>query len=258
MNLGTQRPVLAADVFVAPNASVIGDVLCYDRSSVWYGAVVRGDKNKVRIGRVTNILDRAVLSTVETPAVDSGFPSDLNIGSYVTVGQGSVLTSCSIGESCHFRAAGAAAAAAAAVLNDWPLHGLSFGLPRHPRRPSPISGCSLENFLTDSLPPRHTHPLCAQTGDGTQIQPGVVVQEGAVVEKNCIVAAGSVVQAGTLIPAGQFWAGNPAKYIRDVADAEIGGFEKAAEATANLALEHADEFLPFGTAHVELEARGGR
>lgn len=96
-NLGSQRPVLAIDVFVAPNATVIGDVLCYDRSSIWYGAVVRGDKNKVRIGRVTNIMDRAVLNTVETPAVETGFPSDLNIGSYVTVGQGSILTSCSIG-----------------------------------------------------------------------------------------------------------------------------------------------------------------
>lgn len=97
MNLFDKRPVLAADVFVAPNASVIGDVLCYDRSSVWYGAIVRGDKNKVRIGRVTSILDRAVLSTVTKPGVDNGFPSDLNIGSYVTVGQGSILTSCTIG-----------------------------------------------------------------------------------------------------------------------------------------------------------------
>lgn len=99
MNLFDKRPVLAADVFVAPNASVIGDVLCYDRSSVWYGAVVRGDKNKVRIGRVTSILDRAVLCTVTKAGVDNGFPSDLNIGSYVTVGQGSVLTSCTIGTS---------------------------------------------------------------------------------------------------------------------------------------------------------------
>jgi len=73
--------------------------LCYDRSSVWYGAVVRGDKNKVRIGRVTSILDRAVLCTVTKAGVDNGFPSDLNIGSYVTVGQGSVLTSCTIGRS---------------------------------------------------------------------------------------------------------------------------------------------------------------
>ena len=97
MNLYDKRPVLAADVFVAPNASVIGDVLCYDKSSVWYGAVIRGDKNKVRIGRVTSILDRAVLNTVGKSAVDNGFPSDLNIGSYVMVGQGSVLTSCIIG-----------------------------------------------------------------------------------------------------------------------------------------------------------------
>jgi len=82
-----------------------------------------------------------------------------------------------------------------------------------------------------------------------------VVQEGAVVEKNCILAAGSVVLPGTLVPAGQFWAGNPAKYVRDVAEEEMAKFEKAAEALSNLSLEHAEEFLPFGTAHVEYEAR---
>ena len=75
------------------------------------------------------------------------------------------------------------------------------------------------------------------------------------VEKNCILAAGSVVLPGTLVPQGQFWAGNPAKYIRDVAEEEMGRFEKAAEAISNLASNHADEFLPFGTAHMELERR---
>lgn len=189
MNIGSQRPVLAADVFVAPNAAVIGDVLCYDRSAVWYGAVVRGDMNKIRIGRMTNILDRAVLNTVSALAVDTGFPSDMNIGSYVTIGQGSILTSCTI-------------------------------------------------------------------GDYTQIEPGVVVCEGAVVEKNCIIAAGAVIAPGALIPEGQLWAGNPAKYIRDVAEEEIGGFEKAAEATSNLAQEHADEFLPYGSAYLEAEKKG--
>lgn len=186
LSLGQQRPTLAADVFIASSANVVGDVLCYDRSSVWYGATVRGDKSKVRIGRVTAVLDRAVLSTVSSPAVDTGFPLDLNIGSYVTVGQGSVLTSCTI-------------------------------------------------------------------GDGTQIQPGVVVQEGSVVEKNCILAAGSVVLQGMLVPQGQFWAGNPAKYVRDVAEEEFGTFEKRAEANAALALEHAEEFLPFGTAYLNVE-----
>ena len=97
--------------------------------------------------------------------------------------------------------------------------------------------------------------LVSASGDGTQIQPGVVVQEGAVVEKNCILAAGSIVQSGTLVPQGQFWAGNPAKFVREVSDEEMGKFEKNAEAVANLAIEHQEEFLPFGTAHVELESR---
>ena len=82
-----------------------------------------------------------------------------------------------------------------------------------------------------------------------------MVQEGSVVENNCILAAGAVVLPGTFIPSGQFWAGNPAKYIRDVGEDEMAGFEKVAERTASLALEHAEEFLPFGTAYLEAESR---
>lgn len=93
-------------------------------------------------------------------------------------------------------------------------------------------------------------------GDGTQIQPGCIVQEGSVVESNCILAAGANVAPGTFVPAGQFWAGNPAKYIRDVEEEEMGAFEKAAEASAGLALEHAEEFLPYGTAYLQAESRG--
>ena len=82
-------------VFVAPSASVIGEVLMLDQSSVWYGAVIRGDKSKVKIGVVSSVQDRAVITTVSK--LESGFPSDVDIGDYVTIGQGSVLTSCVIG-----------------------------------------------------------------------------------------------------------------------------------------------------------------
>ena len=86
---------MAIGSWVAPNASVIGQVALYDQVSVWYGAVVRGDKNKIKIGRVTNIQDRAVVSTVAN--LDSGFPADVDIGDFVTVGHGAMLTSCTIG-----------------------------------------------------------------------------------------------------------------------------------------------------------------
>ena len=42
---------MAADVFVAPSASVVGEVLMLNEVSVWYGAIVRGDKNKVKLQR---------------------------------------------------------------------------------------------------------------------------------------------------------------------------------------------------------------
>lgn len=96
MNIYDKRPVLAAGVFVAPNASVIGEVLVYDSASVWYGAVLRGDKSKIKIGSKTNVQDRAVINTVSN--LDSGFPADVNIGDNVTIGHGALLTSCIIGD----------------------------------------------------------------------------------------------------------------------------------------------------------------
>lgn len=48
---------------------------------IWYGAVLRGDKNKVKIGRLTNVQDRAVISTVAN--LESGYPSNVEIGDMV-------------------------------------------------------------------------------------------------------------------------------------------------------------------------------
>jgi hypothetical protein len=52
---------------------------------VWYGAVLRGDKNKIKIGRQTNVQDRAVIGTVSN--LDSGFPSNVDIGDQVGCAQ---------------------------------------------------------------------------------------------------------------------------------------------------------------------------
>lgn len=55
------EPQFASSVFVAPGASVIGDVTCGDRVSIWYSAVIRGDVNSITIGADSNIQDGAVL-----------------------------------------------------------------------------------------------------------------------------------------------------------------------------------------------------
>jgi len=71
------------EVFIAPNATVIGDVQLGDESSVWFGAVIRGDRDYIRIGSRTNIQDQAVLH------VDPGFPVEL--GDEVIIGHSAVV-----------------------------------------------------------------------------------------------------------------------------------------------------------------------
>jgi carbonic anhydrase/acetyltransferase-like protein (isoleucine patch superfamily) len=66
--------------WIAPNAVVVGDVSLGDRSSVWFGAVIRGDSEAISVGSDTNIQDQVVLHA------DPGFPC--RIGDRVTVGHG--------------------------------------------------------------------------------------------------------------------------------------------------------------------------
>ena len=56
-----RRPVIHPTAFVAPGAVVIGDVEIGPESSVWFGAVVRGDVNYIRIGAATSIQDGSIL-----------------------------------------------------------------------------------------------------------------------------------------------------------------------------------------------------
>lgn len=63
MHLGKRYPLVAPDAYVAPNATVVGDVDLDDRVTVGYGAVLRGDLNNITIGAVSNIGDRTVVHT---------------------------------------------------------------------------------------------------------------------------------------------------------------------------------------------------
>mmetsp|Transcript_16631 Transcript_16631/g.15989 ORF Transcript_16631/g.15989 Transcript_16631/m.15989 type:complete len:224 (-) Transcript_16631:401-1072(-) len=92
MPLFDKVPKVESTVFVAPGATVIGDVQIDKNTSIWYGVVVRGDNNKIKIGKYTNIQDRAVVNiSVEK---NEAFSSEVKIGSYVTVGHGALLNSC--------------------------------------------------------------------------------------------------------------------------------------------------------------------
>ncbi|MCB9648118.1 MAG: gamma carbonic anhydrase family protein [Deltaproteobacteria bacterium] len=87
------QPQLAPDCFVAPNAYVIGDVHIGAQSSVWFGAVVRGDVFHIRIGARTNIQDNSVVHvTTDRHATI--------IGDDVTVGHRVILHGCTVEDGC--------------------------------------------------------------------------------------------------------------------------------------------------------------
>jgi len=89
-SLGRVRPVVAKTAFVHPSAEVIGRVRLAGGASIWPGAVLRGDIERIVVGVNSNIQDNAVLHT------DHGVPTV--VGRNVTVGHGAILHSCRIGD----------------------------------------------------------------------------------------------------------------------------------------------------------------
>ena len=139
-------PKIADDAFIAPTAVIIGDVEIGSGSGVWYGCIVRGDMNEIRIGERTNIQDGTIVH------VDSQ-----TFGTYIS-------------------------------------DGITIG------HMALIHACTLE--------------------DGCMVGMQATVMDGAVVETGAVVAAGSLVPPGKRVPAGQLWAGSPARFVRNVGDAD--------------------------------------
>lgn len=91
--LGDVTPQLppAGEFWIAPNATVLGNVILHPGASVWFNAVLRGDNDPITICRNTNIQDGSILHT------DDGIP--LTLGEGVTVGHKAMLHGCTIGEN---------------------------------------------------------------------------------------------------------------------------------------------------------------
>lgn len=157
-------PTIAPDAFIAPGAVVIGDVHIGSGSNVWFGCVIRGDVNYIRIGSRTNIQDGTVIHVTRQTGPTL-------IGSGVTIGH-SVL-----------------------------LH-----------------ACTLED---DSFIGMHS-----------------TVMDGAVVESGGWLAAGALLPPGKRVPRGQIWAGNPARYLRDLKPSETSFIAISAQNYVELAQEY--------------------
>ena len=75
-------------IYIAPNATVVGDVQLEENANIWYGAVLRGDSGRIIVGEGSNIQDNCIVHEQTT------------LGKYCTVGHGAILHGCTVGDHC--------------------------------------------------------------------------------------------------------------------------------------------------------------
>lgn len=157
-------PVFGENCWLAPNATIVGDVQAGEECTIWFNAVVRGDVNSIRIGNKVNIQDGAVIHCTYKK-------TQTMIGDRVSIGHNAIL-----------------------------------------------HGCTVE--------------------DEVLIGMGAIVMDGAVIGKNSIIAAGAIVTQNKVVPPNTIWAGNPAKYLKDVDEKNAEVFLR----TANNYVKYASWF----------------
>lgn len=92
MSIAGHTPQTSHALFVAPNATIIGNVVLGEGSSVWYSTVLRGDSSPIRVGERTNLQDGVVVHA------DPDFPCTL--GGDVSVGHRAVVHGCTVEDGC--------------------------------------------------------------------------------------------------------------------------------------------------------------
>jgi carbonic anhydrase/acetyltransferase-like protein (isoleucine patch superfamily) len=88
-----KTPKISSTAWIAPGASVLGDVTLGEHVSIWFSTVVRGDVNYIRIGDYSNVQDGTVIHVT-----NGGNPT--NIGARVTIGHKAMLHACTVGDDC--------------------------------------------------------------------------------------------------------------------------------------------------------------
>lgn len=166
-------PKIHPSCFIAPNATIIGNVEIGKNSSVWFGCVIRGDVNYIKIGENTNVQDLSVIhvsrGNLNEKLDSSGAPTI--IGSNVTIGHSVMLHGC--------------------ILEDESFVGI------------------------------HS-----------------TILDKAIVESGGMVGANSLVTPGKRVLKDEIWAGNPAKLLRNLTEAEKKFILISANNYVNLAKEY--------------------
>lgn len=157
-------PKVHPDAFIAPNATLTGQVSVGSESTIWYGAVLRADVCWIEIGDRTSIQDNSVIHVTDES-------NGTRIGNDVTVGHRVVLHGCVIHDTC--------------------LVGM-----------------------------------------------GSVVLDRAIMEEGSMLAAGSVLTPGKVVKSGEMWAGSPARFMRNLTDAESTYLIEGARYYCALGREH--------------------
>jgi carbonic anhydrase/acetyltransferase-like protein (isoleucine patch superfamily) len=134
-------PTIAADAFIAPTATVVGNVTIESGASIWFGAVIRGDEVPIRIGRGSNVQDNCTIH------IDEGAPC--TIGEDCTIGHGAIVHGATLGDRVligmhatvlsHAIIGSDCVIAAGAVVPEGraiPEGMLALGIPARPMRPT--------------------------------------------------------------------------------------------------------------------------
>jgi carbonic anhydrase/acetyltransferase-like protein (isoleucine patch superfamily) len=87
-----RRPRTSGALFIARNATILGDVALGPKTSVFYGAVLRADIQSIRVGEGTNLQDNVIVHLADEFGV--------RVGAWCTVGHGAILHACRIGDEC--------------------------------------------------------------------------------------------------------------------------------------------------------------
>ncbi len=100
MTFEGKTAVIDDTVFIAPSADIIGEVEIGADSSVWFGCVIRGDVNSIKIGKRTNIQDLSMIHVTRPSKEDGSDGSPTIIGDDVTIGHRVMLHGCEVKDAC--------------------------------------------------------------------------------------------------------------------------------------------------------------